>query len=56
MLREKGINSVFFNGQGFDNVTFPFIVDMEASHEGVPYTFKFVIYEPGTWEVVMYFN
>lgn len=56
MLRERGVNSPYFNGSGFDNVQFPFTADMEASHANVPVTFKVIIYEPGLWEVVVNFD
>jgi hypothetical protein len=56
MLREKGLNSSYFNGEGFDNVQFPFTVDMEASHANVPFSFAVVIYEPGRWEIVLNFD
>ena len=55
-LREKGLNSRFFTGQGFDNIQFPFTLDMEASHANVPFSFKVIIFEPGRWEVVVNFN
>ncbi len=56
MLREGGVNSIYFNGSGFDNVQFPFTLDMEANYANVPVTFKVVIYEPGLWEVVVNFD
>jgi hypothetical protein len=56
MLRERGLNSNYFNGEGFDNVPFPFTVDMEASYANVPVSFKVIIYEPGNWEVVVNFD
>ena len=56
MLREKGLNSVYFTGDGFDKVQFPFTAEMEANHANVPFSFKFIIYEPGRWEVVLYFD
>jgi hypothetical protein len=56
LLRERGVNSMYFNGGGFDNVQFPFTLDMEASHANVPVTFQVVIYEPGRWEVVVNFD
>ena len=56
MLREKGLNSVYFTGGGFDNVQYPFTGEMEASHANVPFSFKFIIYQPGRWEVVVYFD
>jgi len=56
MLREKGLNSVYFTGSGFDNVQFPFTAEMEASHANVPFSFKFIIYQPGKWEVVVQFD
>lgn len=56
MLRERGVNSPYFNGDGFDNVQFPFTADMEASHANVPVSFKVIIYEPGRWEVVVNFD
>ena len=56
MLREKGLNSPYFHGNGFDNVQFPFTVDMEASDANVPFSFKVIIYEPGRWEVVVNFD
>ncbi|MCK4748916.1 MAG: hypothetical protein KAT15_17810 [Bacteroidales bacterium] len=56
MLRERGVNSPYFNGGGFDNVQFPFTADMEASHANVPITFKVIIFEPGRWEVVVNFD
>ena len=40
MLREKGLNSVYFNGGGFDNVQFPFTGDLEANYANVPFSFK----------------
>ena len=55
-LREKGVNSVYFTGSGFDNVQFPFTGEMEASHANVPFSFKFIIYQPGRWEVVVHFD
>lgn len=55
-LRERGLNSRFFNGKGFDNVQFPFTLDMEANHANVPFRFKVIIYEPGRWEVVVNFD
>jgi hypothetical protein len=56
MLREKGLNSPYFTGSGFDNVQFPFTVDMEASHANVHFSFKVIIYEPGNWEIVLNFD
>lgn len=56
MLREKGLNSTYFTGSGFDHVQFPFTMDMEASHANVPFSFKVLIYEPGRWEVVVNFD
>lgn len=56
MLRERGVNSMYFNGSGFDNIQFPFTLDMEANYANVPVTFKVVIYEPGLWEVVVNFD
>lgn len=56
MLREKGLNSVYFTGEGFDNVQFPFTGEMEANHANVPFSFKFIIYQPGRWEVVVHFD
>lgn len=56
MLRERGVNSTYFTGSGFDNVQFPFTFDMEASYSNVPVTFKVIIYEPGLWEVVVNFD
>lgn len=56
LLRERGVNSRYFSGEGFDNVQFPFTADMEASHANVPFSFKVVIYEPGRWEVVVNFD
>ena len=56
MLRERGVNSVYFTGNGFDNVQFPFTADMEANHANVPVTFRVIIYEPGRWEVVVNFD
>ncbi len=56
MLRERGLNSRYFNGGGFDNVQYPFTVDMEANYANVPVSFKVIIYEPGRWEVVVNFD
>lgn len=56
MLREKGLNSPYFTGSGFDNVQFPFTLNMEANHANVPVTFEVIIYEPGRWEVVVNFD
>jgi len=56
MLRERGLNSSYFTGEGFDNVQFPFTADMEASHANVPFSFKVIIYEPGRWEIVVNFD
>jgi hypothetical protein len=56
MLRERGVNSMYFTGNGFDNVQFPFTLDMEASYANVPVSFKVVIYEQGLWEVVVNFD
>jgi hypothetical protein len=56
MLRERGVNSAYFNGSGFDNVQFPFTMDMEASYANVPVSFKVIIYEPGRWEVGVNFD
>lgn len=56
MLRERGVNSSYFTGSGFDKVQFPFTFDMEASHANVPVSFKVIIYEPGRWEVSVNFD
>ena len=56
MLREKGLNTVYFTGSGFDNVQYPFTGEMEASNANVPFSFKFIIYQPGRWEVVVHFD
>jgi len=56
MLRERGVNSSYFTGSGFDNVQFPFTLDMEASNANVPVSFRVIIYEPGRWEVVVNFD
>ena len=56
MLREQGLNSPYFTGSGFDNVQFPFALNMEASHANVPFSFSVIIYEPGRWEVVVNFD
>ncbi len=56
MLREKGLNSLYFNGSGFEKVKFPFTVDMEGSHANVPCSFKVIIYEPGRWEIKLNFD
>jgi hypothetical protein len=56
MLRERGVNSSYFNGGGFDNVQFPFTFDMEANYADVPVSFNVIIYEPGRWEVVVNFD
>lgn len=56
LLRERGLNSIYFNGEGFDNVQFPFTFDMEANHANVPFSFKVIIFEPGRWEVIINFD
>lgn len=56
MLRERSVNSTYFNGGGFDNVPFPFTADMQADYANVPVSFKVIIYEPGHWEVVVNFD
>lgn len=56
MLRERGVNSPYFTGSGFDNVQFPFTFDMEANYANLPVSFRVIIYEPGRWEVVVNFD
>lgn len=56
MLRERGVNSPYFTGSGFDNVQFPFTANMEANYANVPVSFSVIIYEPGRWEVVVKFD